>query len=52
MHAQEALIFKTHDSDPTRAHCVPHVAFDHPACAADAPARVSIEIRALALWFA
>ena len=52
MHAQEALIFKTHDSDPTRAHCVPHVAFDHPACAADTPARVSIEMRALALWFA
>ena len=37
---------------PTRAHCVPHVAFDNPACAADAPARVSIEMRALALWFA
>jgi len=52
MHPREALIFKTHDSDSTRAHCVPHVAFDNPACAADAPARVSIEMRALALWFA
>jgi len=28
----EALIFKTHDSDPARAHCVPHVAFDNPSC--------------------
>ena len=52
MHAAEALVFKTHDSDPGRAHCVPHVAFDNPACAAEAPARVSIEMRALALWFA
>lgn len=51
MHVHEALVFKTHDSDPQRAHCVPHVAFDNPACAADVPARVSIEMRALALWF-
>lgn len=47
----EALVFKTHDSDPTRAHCVPHVAFDNPVCGPDAPPRVSIEMRALALWF-
>jgi hypothetical protein len=51
MQRDEAIIFKTHDSEPQRAHCVPHVAFDRPACAADAPARVSIEMRALALWF-
>jgi hypothetical protein len=52
MHRDEALIFKTHDSDRSRAHCVPHVAFDHGACPAHAEPRVSIEMRALALWFA
>src|SRR5215472_12190136 len=52
MHRDEALIFKTHDSDRSRAHCVPHVAFDHAACPAHAAPRVSIEMRALALWFA
>ncbi len=52
MHRDEVLIFKTHDSDRSRAHCVPHVAFDHAACPVHAPPRVSIEMRALALWFA
>jgi len=52
MHPVEALVFKTHDSDRTRAHCVPHVAFDHSACPAHAAPRASIEMRALALWFA
>jgi hypothetical protein len=52
MNRDEALIFKTHDSDPQRAHCVPHVAFDNPSCAADTAARVSIEMRGIALWFA
>jgi hypothetical protein len=49
--AQEVLVFKTHDSDPARAHCVPHVAFDHPACPADAPPRASIEMRVTAYWW-
>jgi len=52
MSREEALVFKTHDSDPSRAHCVPHVAFDNPHCPQGAPARASIEMRALALWFA
>jgi hypothetical protein len=52
MHRSEAIVFKTHDSEPGRAHCVPHVAFDNAACPADAAPRVSIEMRALALWFA
>jgi hypothetical protein len=30
MTRHEALVFKTHDSDPARAHCVPHVAFNNP----------------------
>jgi hypothetical protein len=52
MTREEVLVFKTHDSDPARAHCVPHVAFDNPHCPREAPARVSIEMRALALWVA
>ena len=52
MHVGEALIFKTNDSEAGRAHCVPHVAFDNPLCPADAAPRVSLEMRALALWFA
>lgn len=52
MGREEALVFKTHDSDPQRAHCVPHVAFDDISCPRNTPPRVSIEMRALALWFA
>lgn len=48
----EAVLFKTHDSDVGRAHHVPHVAFDMPGCPADAPPRVSIEMRATAYWWA
>jgi hypothetical protein len=51
MTREEALVFKTHDSDPSRAHAVPHVAFDHPSRGPETPPRVSIEMRALALWF-
>ena len=47
----EALIFKTHDSDPARTHCVPHVAFDNPLCGPETAPRASIEMRAIALWF-
>ncbi|MGH8258962.1 MAG: CmcJ/NvfI family oxidoreductase [Steroidobacteraceae bacterium] len=51
MHRDEALIFKTHDTDPTCAHCVPHGAFDHPECPADVSPRASIEMRGIAYWF-
>jgi hypothetical protein len=51
MTRDEALIFKTNDSDPAFACCVPHVAFDHPSCPADAPPRASIEMRAIAYWY-
>ena len=51
MGRDEALVFKTHDSDPSCAHCVPHVAFDDPNCSPDAPPRASLEMRAVALWF-
>ena len=49
--ADEAILFKTHDTDPGRAHHVPHVAFDLPGCPANAPPRVSIEMRATAWWW-
>ena len=51
MQRDEVLVFKTHDSEPGRAHCVPHVAFDNSACPAHALPRASIEMRALAFWF-
>lgn len=51
LNRDEAIVFKTNDSDPAHAHCVPHVAFDNPACPADAPPRASIEMRAIAYWF-
>lgn len=51
LNPDEAILFKTHDGDPARAHHVPHVAFDLPGCPADAPPRVSIEMRATAWWW-
>ncbi len=51
MTRDEAIVFKTHDSRPGVAPCVPHVAFDDPAVAQDAPPRVSVEIRAIAYWW-
>jgi hypothetical protein len=50
--ADEAVLFKTNDSDPARAHCMPHVAFDDPLAPADAPPRISIEMRATCFWWA
>ena len=51
MTRDEALVFKTNDSDLRRAHCVPHVAFDNPAADSQVAPRASIEMRAIALWF-
>jgi len=51
MHRDEALVFKTNDSDRRFAHSVPHVAFNNPLCWSDSAPRVSIEMRAIALWF-
>ena len=52
MTRDEALVFKTNDSDPTKAHHVPHVAFDDPSCPPVAQTRASIEMRACAYWLA
>jgi len=51
MATDEAIIFKTHESDPGAAQCVPHVAFDDPDCPGDALARISAEVRAIAYWW-
>jgi hypothetical protein len=51
MTRDEALIFKTNDSDPAQPHCVPHTAFDDPTCPKGVPARASIEMRGIAYWF-
>jgi hypothetical protein len=50
MTRDEVLVFKTNDSDPARAHCVPHVAFDNPLASAQVAPRASIEMRAIAYW--
>ena len=52
MRPDEALIFKTHDTDLSVAHCVPHGAFDNPDCPAGVPPRISLEMRGIAYWFA
>lgn len=52
MHPGEALVFKTSESDSERAQLMPHGAFDNPAAPADAPPRISLEMRGTAYWFA
>ena len=51
MTRDEVLVFKTSDSDPARAHHVPHVAFDDPSCPDGVTPRCSIEMRGIAYWF-
>ena len=51
MRLDEVLVFKTNDSDPGRAHHVPHGAFDDPTCPSDTPPRASIEMRGAAFWY-
>ena len=52
MTPDEAIIFKTSESDPDRAQLMPHGAFDNPLAGADAPPRVSLEMRGTCYWFA
>ncbi|HEY0106053.1 MAG TPA: CmcJ/NvfI family oxidoreductase [Rhizomicrobium sp.] len=51
MTRDEAIVFKTNDSDPAEPHHVPHSAFDDPSCPPGAAPRASIEMRAIAYWF-
>lgn len=50
MTRDEALVFKTHDSDPDQPHFCPHTGFDDPTCPAGVPPRMSIEIRGIAFF--
>jgi hypothetical protein len=52
MRPDEALMFKTHDSDPAQPHHVPHSAFSDLSCPAGVTPRASMEMRAIAYWFA
>ena len=51
MRRNEVLVFKSHDSDPSQPHHVPHSAFKDPSCPTEVAPRVSIEARAVAFWF-
>jgi hypothetical protein len=51
MTPHEAIVFKTSESDPSRAQLMPHGAFDNPLAGADAPPRVSLEMRGTCYWF-
>jgi hypothetical protein len=46
----EATLIKIYDSATDAARLSAHTAFDDPSSASDAPARRSIEIRAIAFW--
>ncbi len=50
MRRDEALVFKSYDSDPAQPVRVPHTAFNDPSAPADASARVSVEARAFAFF--
>lgn len=51
MRWDEALIFKTNDSDLGEPHHIPHSAFDDPSCPSGVSPRMSVEARAIAYWF-
>lgn len=51
MNPNEAIVFKTSESDPARAQLMPHGAFDNPLAGPDAPPRVSLEMRGTCYWF-
>lgn len=51
MTQDEALVFKTNDSDATQPKHVPHTAFNDPTCPPEVSPRASIEMRAIAYWF-
>jgi hypothetical protein len=52
MTRDEALVFKTNDTDGAMARQVAHGAFDDPACPDSAAPRASLEMRGIAYWFA
>ena len=50
MTTDEVIVFKAHDTDPSRARRVPHTAFTDPTCPSGVPTRASVEMRGLALF--
>lgn len=50
MRADEVLLLKCYESDPTRAGFTAHSAFDEASSPADAPPRESIEVRTMAFF--
>ena len=50
MQADEAMLLKCYDSDPTPARFTAHSAFDDPTSPADAAPRESIEVRTFAFF--
>jgi hypothetical protein len=50
MTIDEVIVFKSGDSDPTRAVRVAHTAFTDPSCPHGVPTRASVEMRALAVF--
>lgn len=50
MSIDEVIVFKSGDSDPTKAVRVAHTAFTDPTCPPGVPTRASVEMRALALF--
>lgn len=52
MTREEVIVFKTNDTAPDEPSQVPHSAFDDPTCPPGVPPRSSIEMRAIAYWFA
>jgi hypothetical protein len=50
MTIDEVIVFKSHDTDPTKACRVAHTAFTDPTCPAGVPTRASVEMRALAVF--
>lgn len=49
LHRDEALVFKLHDTDHTRAWRAPHTAFADPTAGASVP-RASVELRSMAFF--
>jgi hypothetical protein len=50
MTIDEVIVFKSHDTDPTKARRVAHTAFTDPTCPSGVPTRASVEMRALAVF--
>jgi hypothetical protein len=50
MTRDEVIVFKAHDTDPTRSRRVPHTAFTDPTAPPGVPTRASVEMRGLALF--